>query len=82
LGFGFVPMTTQCHQFWCNYLVKKGKKKRKRSCLFGQHCTYDHIKKLFIKISYSNYLLKWCGWEHLGAFWGNFNFFKKKAHVQ
>jgi hypothetical protein len=29
-GFGFVPMMTQCHQFWRNYLVKKRKKEKKR----------------------------------------------------
>jgi hypothetical protein len=49
LGFGFVPMTTQCHQFWCNYLVKKGGKKEKGAA------SLDNIPPM---ITSQNYLLK------------------------
>jgi hypothetical protein len=50
LGFGFVPMTTQWYQFWCNYLVKKGGKKRKKGA-----ASLDNIAPI---ITSQNYLLK------------------------
>jgi hypothetical protein len=55
LGFGFVPMTTPCHQFRCNYLVKKKEKKKGAASLDNiapMTASQNYLFKLFSAIIY------------------------------
>jgi hypothetical protein len=49
-------MTTQCHQFWCNYLVKKGLKKEKGAAsldnIAPMTTSQIYLLKLVIEIIY------------------------------